>query len=48
VSLDFGSFTRRGLLADHVHPVETWGGQSKQGRGCKTRMEMVEDRVTCM
>ena len=24
--LDFGSFTRRGLLADLEHPVEIWGG----------------------
>jgi len=25
VILDFGSFTRRGLLADLEHPAELWG-----------------------
>ena len=41
--LDFGTFTRRGLLADLEHPAEIFGGQS---RGCKAREESVEDRKT--
>ena len=30
MSLDFESLTIRGFLADHVHPVETWVGQSQE------------------
>ena len=46
---DFGSFTRRGLLADLVHPAEIWGGgisQTEQGWECEGREETVEDRKT--
>ena len=47
--LDFGSFTRRGLLADFEHPAEI--SQTEQGRGGgETREETVDDRktLTCM
>ena len=44
----YSSFTRRGLIVDHVNPAETLG-ETKQGksRGCnKTREEAVEDGKT--
>ena len=48
--LDFGSFTRRGLLADLERPAEMWCGQITErawgGGGGKTGEEMVEDRKT--
>ena len=45
---DFGSFTRRGLLADLVHPAEIWWGQiaDTAGVGGKSGEETVEDRKT--
>ena len=45
--LDFGSFTRRGFLADLEQPAEISAGQSadRTGRG-EAREEMVEDRKT--
>ena len=45
--LDFGSFTRRGLLADLEYPAEMLGGGGtyhRQSRGCEAGDEMVEDR----
>ena len=30
MSLDFGRQKRRGLLADHVYPLETTEGQSQE------------------
>ena len=48
--LDFGSFTKRGLLADLECPAETWGmvagTDHGQSRGCKAGEESVEDRET--
>ena len=46
--VDFGSFTRRGLLMDLERPVEIWAGESQteQGRGGETREETVKDRET--
>ena len=45
--LDFGSFTRRGLLADLKRPVEIWWGQiADTAGGGKTEEETVEDRKT--
>ena len=49
--LDFGSFTRSGLLADLEHTVEIWVvtylRQSKgEGGGGKAREKTVEDRKT--
>ena len=46
--LDFGSFTRRGLLVDIEHPTEIWGGGTygRQSRGDETGEEMAEDRKT--
>ena len=41
--LDFGSLTRRGLLADLEHPVAIWAGQRREG---ETGEETVEDRKT--
>ena len=44
--LDFESFTRSGLLADGMCPVETWGqgrGNTETG-GCIAIKEAVEDR----
>ena len=38
--LDFGSFTRRGFLADLERPEEIWGG------GGKARVETVEGKKT--
>jgi len=35
VILDLGSFTRRGLMVDHVYLAETWGG----GGGCRAHKE---------
>ena len=46
---DFGSFTRRGLLADLERPAEMWWGQIAErawgggGRG-EAGEEIVEDR----
>ena len=41
VILDFGSFTRRGLLADRVHPAKTlgreWGQSRERSRGFTCR-----------
>ena len=45
---DFGSFTRRGLLADFERPAEIWWGQIAEragGRG-EAGEETVEDRKT--
>ena len=43
---DFGSFTRKGLLADLEHAAEIWAGQiSNKARG-EARGELVEDRKT--
>ena len=44
----FGSFTRRGLLADVEHPEEIWWGHiaDRVGVGGETREETVEDRKT--
>ena len=45
--MDLGSFTRRGLLVDRMHPADTWereGTKHGEGRGCKTRNEAEEDR----
>ena len=51
--LHFGSFSRRGLLTDRVHPAETWVEGQERGRAdyrksreYKTRKEAVEDRKT--
>ena len=44
---DFGSFTRRGLLADLELPAEIWWGQiTERAGGGETVEEMVEDRKT--
>ena len=46
---DFGSFTRRGLLADLERPAEIWEGghiTDKAGEGGETGEETVEDRKT--
>ena len=44
---DFGSFTRRGLLADLECPVEIWWGQiADRAGGGKTGEETGEDRKT--
>ena len=44
---DFGSFTRRGLLADIERPTEIWWGQiADRAGGCETGEEKVEDRKT--
>ena len=47
---DFGSFTRRGLLADLERPAEMWWGQIAEraggGGGCEAGEETVEDRKT--
>ena len=48
VILDFGSFTRRGLLADLEHPVEIWGREGtycRQSRGARPERRL-EDRKT--
>ena len=44
----FGSFTRRGLLADLERPAEMWWGQitERAGGGGEAGEEMVEDRKT--
>ena len=50
--LDFGSFTQRGLMMDHVHHAEAWGVgggggvETRKSGGCKTRKEEVEERQT--
>ena len=37
--LDLGSFTRKGMLVDCVHPAGTWRGQSKeQAEGARPSM----------
>ena len=48
VVVDFGSFTWRRLLVDGMHSADTWGEESKhgKGRGCKTREEEQKDRET--
>ena len=48
--IDFGSFTRRGLLADLERPAEIWGDGGRHiadraGEG-ETKEETVEDRKT--
>ena len=43
---DFGSFTKRGLLADLEQPVEIWWGQIADRTGGDTGEETVEDRKT--
>ena len=44
---DFGSFTRRGLLADLERPTEIWWGQiADRAVGGETGEETVEDRKT--
>ena len=46
---DFGSFTRRGLLADLERLAELWWGQiaeREQGGGGEAGEETVEDRKT--
>ena len=46
---DFGSFTRRGLLADLERPAEMWWGQIAEGEsrgGGEAGEETVEDRKT--
>ena len=43
--LDFGSFTRKGLLVDLEHPAEIWvGTYLRQSRWGETGEETVEDR----
>ena len=46
--LDFGSFTRRGLLADVECPAEIWWGhiadRAGGGGGGETGEEVVEDK----
>ena len=46
--VDFGSFTRRELLVNRMLPTDTWGRgiNHREGRGCKTRKEVEEDRET--
>ena len=45
--LDFGSLTRRELLADLELPVEIWAGQkADRAGGAEAGEEMVEDRKT--
>ena len=41
---DFGSFTRRGLLADLERPAEMWWGQIVDIAGGETGEETVEER----
>ena len=43
---DFGSFTRRGLLADLERSAEIWGDRSQTEHGGETGEETVEDRKT--
>ena len=44
---DFGSFTRRGLLADLDRPAEIWWGTNRrQSGGSETGEEKVEDGKT--
>ena len=43
---DFGSFTRRGLLADLEHPAEIWWGQLAGRAGGENGEETVEERKT--
>ena len=41
--LDLGSFSRRGLLVNHVRPADTWGGKKhREGGECNTRNEAEE------
>ena len=44
--LDFGSFTRRGLLVDRARSADTseWGRKQGKSRGNRTRKEGEEDR----
>ena len=45
--LDFGNFTRRGLLVYLERPVEIWGWTYlRQSRGGETGEEAVQDRKT--
>ena len=46
MTLDFGSLTRRRLLADLERPAEIWEGHIASRAGGETREEMVEDRKT--
>ena len=43
--LDLGSFTRRGLMVNHVCPLKKPRGGTKhlKSRGCKTRKEVSSD-----
>ena len=41
---DFGSFTRRGLLADLDCPAEIWADISQTEQGAETGEETVEDK----
>ena len=43
---DFGSFTRRGLLADLERPWKYGGDKSETEQGGETGEEMVEGRKT--
>ena len=44
---DFGSFTRRGLLADLERPADMWWGQiARESRGGEAGEKTVEDRKT--
>ena len=44
--VDFGSFTRRGLLADIERPAEKRGNISQTEQEGEAGEEMVEDRKT--
>jgi len=43
---DFGSFTRRGLLADLERPAEMWWAKLQREQGGEAGEETVEDRTT--
>ena len=45
--LDLGSFTRRGLLVDHVHPAETLGEQSmERAEGARAESRQLKAETT--
>ena len=45
--LDFGSFTRRGLLVDHVFPADTLGrNKARKEQKVLDQKGQVEDRET--
>ena len=44
--IDFGRFTRKGLLADHERPAEIWGGQIADRARGEAGEETIEDRKT--